>query len=189
MLGFWRQVKVKGAHGRTESRLFYYTTFADAVHRCDRLREIMEKYECSDRLMLAAIHRHCPNLIRKTLFSHQEFTTEGLKARQTYGTKMLNMITKELSILNLIVFCDESTFVLHGRTKQEVKVYCSSQDVQGPDVCYISDLAINPIKVHFYLAVQQRRNSSQVAWCYMMSVLVQQTSIGCTTNVLMAIQK
>ena len=153
MLGFWREVKVKGAPGRTESRLFHYTTFADAVHRCDRLREIMEKYQCSDRLMLAAIHRHCPNLTRVTLFSHHEFTTAELKARQQYGTDMLDMITKEPNILYLIVFCDESTFLLHGRTKHEVKVYCDAKDVQGPDVCYISDLAINPIKVHFYLAV------------------------------------
>ncbi len=153
MLGFWRDVKVKGSHGRTESRLFYYTTFADAVHRCDRLREIMEKYQCSDRLMLDAIHRHCPNLIRKTLFSHHEFTTAELKARQKYGEEMLDMITKEPSILYLIVFCDESTFVIHGRSQHDVKVYCAKENVQGPDVCYISDLADKPIKVHFYLAV------------------------------------
>lgn len=153
MQGFWREVKVKGKHSRTEQRLFYYTTVADAVDRCAELRSIMEKYQCSDRLMLAAIHRHCPELRRVTLVSHHEFTMEELQARMNYGTYMLNLMKKEPNILFLIVFCDESTFAIHGRTDFSVKVYCSTECVPGPNVCNNSDLALKPLKVHFFLAV------------------------------------
>ena len=153
MAGIWRTVKVKGGGGRTEERLFYYTTFAAAVRNCPELKSIMEKYQCSDRLMLAAIHRHCPELVRTRLFSHHEFTDEEEGARFKYGKHMLDIITKDPSILYLIVFCDESTFVLHGRTKHSVAVYCNKEALPYNDVCYISDLDCDPIKVHFFLAV------------------------------------
>lgn len=153
MAGIWRTVKVKGGGGRTEDRLFYYTTFAAAVRNCPELKKLMEKYQCSDRLMLAAIHRHCPQCVRHTLFSHHEFSEQEKSARMEYGKYMLNLITRNPSILSLIVFCDESTFALHGRSKHSVSVYCNKEALPYNDVCYISDLDCDPIKVHFFLAV------------------------------------
>lgn len=153
MSGFWKEVKVLGGGGATEERLILYPTFADAVKLCPQLKELMEKYKCSDRLMLATIHRHCPDLKRITLFSHHEFTVAEKQKRIEYGSYMLGMLKKEPSFLHLIVFCDESSFVLHGRTKHEVKVYCSTNAVLPSEVCHVSDLTIKPITVHFFLAV------------------------------------
>jgi hypothetical protein len=153
MEGFWREVKVKGGGGRTEERLFYYTTFGDAVRNCDRLHELMVKYKCTERAMLDAIHRHCPDLVRRSMFAHHEFTVAELEARSAYGSYMLGLLNTVPNFLHLIVFMDESTFVLHGRSKHEVRVYCSKNDVRFNDVCYISDLDAKPLKVHFFLAV------------------------------------
>lgn len=104
---------------------------------------------------MESIHRHCPDFQRKTLFADHEFTIKELKARSDYESYMLGLLKKEPSILYLIVVCDESTFVLHGRSKHCdcVQIYCSSEDVSVTDVCCISDLDQDPIKVHFFLAV------------------------------------
>lgn len=151
--GHWREVKVKGAPGRTEDRLFYYTTFAEAVEHDAELKEIVEVYQCSDRKWLERMHAVDPDLTRVSLFSHHEFSVLELAARMAYGSHMLGLLIREPSLLHLLVFCDESTFVLHGLSKHHVQVYCSKTAVRPSDVCYISDLACKPIQTHFFLAV------------------------------------
>ena len=153
MAGYWKTVKVKGGKGRTEERLFNYTTVAEAVSKNEQLRHIFERYECSDRLMLDNIHRLCPDLRRVRLVSHHEFTAAEMEARMEFGAYMLNMINQNPSSLYDIVFCDESTFMLHGRTQHSVQVYCSSTATRASDVCHFSDLADKPLKVHFFVAV------------------------------------
>lgn len=151
--GHWKEVTVKGDSKRTELGLFYYTTVAEAVEKDARLLEIFEYFQFSDRKMLEAMHNADPTLTRITLWSHHEFSVAELDKRMLFGSYMLNLITRDPSIQYLTVFCDESSFVLHGRTQHSVKVYCSSTDTRPSDVCFISDLDMNPITVHFFLAV------------------------------------
>lgn len=151
--GYWQEVKVKGARGQKVDRLFYFTTFAEAVDRVAELRDLVEKYEYSDRKWLERMHAVDPDLVRVSLFSHHEFTVEELQRRMWFGKYMLDLLLRQPDLLHLLVFCDESTFVLHGRTKHSVQVYCSRTATRPSDVCYISDLALDPVKVHFFLAV------------------------------------
>lgn len=151
--GYWQEVKVKGARGQKVDRLFYFTTFAEAVEKSEELRELVEKYEYSDRKWLERMHAVDADLVRVSLFSHHEFTVEELQRRMWFGRYMLDLLLRQPQLMHLLVFCDESTFVLHGRTKHSVQVYCSRTATRPSDVCYISDLAQDPVKVHFFLAV------------------------------------
>lgn len=76
-----------------------------------------------------------------------------LASRIRWCLTMLARVTADPSMIYHIVFCDESTFVLHGLSKHSVQVYCSAGAARPSDVCYISDKTIKPIKVHFFLAV------------------------------------
>lgn len=151
--GYWKEVQVKGAPGRKEDRLFYFTTFAEAVEHDAELRALVELYKCSDRKWLAKMHEVDPDLTRVSLFSHHEFSVAELAARMAYGSYMLDLLVRQPRLLHLLVFCDESTFVLHGHSKHHVQVYCSKTGVRLSDVCHISDLALKPIQTHFFLAV------------------------------------
>lgn len=151
--GYWLVVKVKGAPGRTEDRLFYYTTFAEAVEHDDELRAMAELYQVSDRKWLDRMHQVDPDLTRVSLFSHHEFSLAELTARMEFGAYMKGLLTRQPRLLHLLVFCDESTFVLHGLSKHHVQVWCSKTATRPSDVCYISDLAEKPVQVHFFLAV------------------------------------
>lgn len=151
--GYWVKVKVKGLPGKKKWHLLYYTTMGHALADSEALRAIQTKYGVTPDALLRRMHAVDPDLIRVTLTSHHEFSYEELQNRMAWSLAMLKQVRKNPSMLYLIVFCDESTFVLHGRGKQSVQVYCSSGAARPCDVCYMSEKAFDPIKVHFFLAV------------------------------------
>lgn len=151
--GHWVTEKIKGLPGATYEELIYFSTMDEALLKSPQLQAIQQKYGVSPSKLLKRMHAVDPDLIRITLRSHHKFSYAELQDRIRWCLTMLARVAADPSMMYHIVFCDESTFVLHGLSKHSVQVYCSAGAARPSDVCFISDKTIKPIKVHFFLAV------------------------------------
>lgn len=148
--GYFAPVAAKG--GSTE-RLVGYTTIEQAIELNPQVRQIYEQYDCTPHQLWAAAHRADPDLGRKRICSKHMFSQDELQARFEFGRAQLQMLAKEPNYLQLLVFADESTTLLHGHDKQSVQVYCSKSSCTFADVCYFNDPQLKMVKAHYYMAV------------------------------------
>lgn len=135
-----------------------YTSMDDAIQHCPAIKAIQERYNCTAHQLLSAAHHHDPDLGRRRVWAKHQFSDAELATRREFGKQQLAMLLKEPHYLHLLVFADESSTILHGKSKQSVQVYASKSNCAFSDICYFHDSAMEPIKAHYFLSVTAHPN-------------------------------
>ena len=152
-----RLVKAGGIWGGREV-LVGYTSIEEAMRGNDVISSIAVRHKATARDLLRAAHRADPDLGRKHIWSKHKFTDDELASRRAFGQQQLSMLQRTPNYLHLLVFADESSTILHGRTTEGVQVYVSKSNCSFSDICYFSDLALKTIKAHYFLAVTAHKD-------------------------------
>lgn len=161
--------------GREIRKKVYYTSIHHAVLKLDRLGEIMEKYGVDCKGLLHAMHKHDPDLTRRSIYFKYEFPPELLRARVMSTTELLASLpppgAERKVWLDRLVWIDEGGIMLSDYSKKSVKVWCSKHDLHRNDVVHLPHVKDqDDCKVHFILAVCSHprftRTNGLVYWEY-----------------------
>ena len=115
-----RWVKAGGTW-RGEQVLVGYTSMQDALKHCPIIKHIRDKYDCTGRDLWRAAHDCDPDLGRRRVWAQHKFSDAELAARSEFAEQQLTMLSKVPNYLDLLVFADESSTVIHGRSHTQCR--------------------------------------------------------------------
>lgn len=143
----------KNVAGRAVTEHKYYSSVPEAVAHNASLKGIMDKYHASPEQLLAAMRRVEPGLMhRRVSFRHMLSAAEKAK-RRTVCLDLLSRYHADPTLLQRMVFIDETTIQTHGLKKDHVNVWVNSSDTGFRDFHGVPGKAWHPVKVHVIAAV------------------------------------
>jgi hypothetical protein len=149
--GRWVEVKVKKA---THHRLVYFTSIQDAVDHTPELQSILADHNITVPQLRAAMHDADPDLVRRRITFKRALSKEEKAERVTRAKGLIERLAVEPSLLQNMVFIDETSIVLQGGNHDSVAVWCDKHEVNFSDVCPIPvGHKSDPTKVHIIAAV------------------------------------
>jgi hypothetical protein len=149
--GRWVQIK-RGK--KTFHRLVYFTSIQDAVDHVPELQELIDRYGCTVEQLREALHAADPALKRRRITFKRALSNSEKQDRVQQSEQLLARYSADPSMLQRMVFIDETTIVLAGGNHDHVHAWCDAHDVNFADVCPlpIPDKK-HPTKVHIIAAV------------------------------------
>lgn len=149
--GKW--IKVKNRN-KTYHRLVYYTSIRDAIDNCPELADICTLNGITAEQLREAMHYADPDLVRKRITFKRRLSKEEKADRVRTAEAMLQRLSDDPSLLERMVFIDETSVVLLGDNHDHVHAWCDKNDVNFHDVCPLPAVTSkNPLKVHIIAAV------------------------------------
>lgn len=131
----------------------YFSTVAEAVEHNDTLRGMLNQLHATPEQLLAAMHRAAPELVhRRVSFRHQLSVAEKAK-RVTVSRDLLARYTADHTLLQRMVFIDETTIQTHGLKRDHIEVWVNNSDPSFHDFHGVPGKAWDPVKVHVIAAV------------------------------------
>lgn len=108
-----KPVKVK--HGKHDcEKLVYYPTIRDAIDENKELQDILKKYKVTPDQLRAAMHDADPSLVRRRVTFKRVLSVSQKKTRVDTSADLLERLKKDPTLLQRMVFIDETTIVLFG---------------------------------------------------------------------------
>lgn len=148
-----RWVKVQSRRG-AQHRLVYYTSIQEAVDHSSELQSILADHHINVEQLRAAMHDADPDLVRRRLTFKRALSKEEKADRVKTSKALLREYEQDPSLLQRMVFIDETSIVLQGGGHEAVAVWCDKNDVNFNDVCPLPvPNKSNPTKVHIIVAV------------------------------------
>ena len=148
-----RWVKVKARKG-THHRLVYFTSIQDAVDHTPELQKILEDNQISVAQLRAAMHAADPDLVRRRIAFKRALSKEEKEERVKTAQELIQQYERDSSLLQNMIFIDETSIVLQGGGHEHVAVWCDKHDVDFNDVCPLPiGHKQEPTKVHIIAAV------------------------------------
>lgn len=149
--GKWIKVKVRN---KVQHRLVYYTSIQDAIDNCPEVADICTRNNITAEQLREAMHYVDPDLVRKRITFKRRLSKEEKADRVQTAEAMLQRLSEDPSMLERMVFIDETSVVLLGDNHDHVHAWCDKHDVNFHDVCPLPAVSTsNPLKVHLIAAV------------------------------------
>jgi hypothetical protein len=149
--GRWVEVKTKKG---THHRLVYFTSIQDAVDHIPELQSILADHSITVAQLRAAMHDADPDLVRRRITFKRALSKEEKAERVATAKGLIERHAGDPSLLQNMIFIDETTIVLQGGNHEAVAVWCDKHDVNFNDVCPLPvGHKSEPTKVHIIAAV------------------------------------
>lgn len=144
--------------GQKVPRLVYYTSMAQAIREDPELQELQHKYKCTAAQMLAAAKHHDPDLVRRTVTYHPDFTAQQLADRSDKAAELLAMLPSDpvsrRHLLDRFMFGDEGSILLSDINLERLKVWCSKANFNLHDIVSLPQMqGQKDCKVRFFIVV------------------------------------
>jgi len=144
--------------GQKVDRLVYYTSMDQAIREDPELQQLQHKYNASAAQMLAAAKHHDPDLVRRTVTYHPDFTAEQLADRSNKAADLLSMMpadpTARQHLLDRFMWADEASILLTDMNLDRVKVWCSKANFALQDIVSLPKMqGQKDCKVRFFIVV------------------------------------
>jgi hypothetical protein len=124
--------------GQKVERLVYFTTMDQAIRENQELQQLQHKYNATAAQMLAAAKYHDPDLQRRTITYHPDFTAGQLAKRIEVSTEQLghvpaNPLLRRLH-LDKYIWGDEGSILLSDMNLARLKVWASAANFNLQDI-------------------------------------------------------
>lgn len=144
--------------GKRWSRLVYYTTVEHACKDIPRLEAIRAKYNATYDQLRHAMRQHDPDLTRRTITYHPDFSAKQLDERMTLAAELLagcpSHPTALRAHLDRFMWGDEATITLSSENLHTLKVWCSKANYDVNDIISLPKVqGQKDCKVHFFIVV------------------------------------
>lgn len=144
--------------GKRWNRLVYYTSVEQACREDPALEAIRVKYNASYDQLRQAMRKHDPDLMRRTLTYHPDFSAKQLSERMAQAASLLAQCPSDPDALraNLDRFMwgDEATITLSSENLEHVRVWCSKANYDVNDIISLPKVrGQKDCKVHFFIVV------------------------------------
>lgn len=144
--------------GQKVERLVYYTSMGQAIREDPELQKLQQQYSATAAQMLAAAKHHDPDLVRRTVTYHPDFTPEQLADRSSKAADLLSSMpadsTERKALLNRFMWVDEGSILLTDMNLDRVKVWCSKANFALQDIVSLPKMqGQKDVKVRFFIAV------------------------------------
>lgn len=144
--------------GRRWNRLVYYTTVEQACHEDPALEAIRVKYNATYDQLRHAMKQHDPDLSRRTLTYHPDFSAQQLADRMSQAASLLAQCptnpTALRAHLDRFMWGDEGSISLSSENLEHVRVWCSKANYDVNDIISLPKVrGQKDCKVHFFIVV------------------------------------
>ncbi len=148
--------------GRRWPRLVYYCSMEQAIHEDHDLQALQEKYNATPAQMLAAAKHHDPDLQRRTITYHPDFTAQQLADRVAKGAELLSMMPADPGsrqhLLDKFMWADEGSILLSDNNLSRLKVWCSAANFNLHDIVSLPQMqGQRDCKVRFFIVVSSHQ--------------------------------
>ena len=144
--------------GTRVPRLVYWTSMNQALLESKELQEIQQQYNATPEQMLAAAKHWDPDLQRRTVTYHPDFSAAQLKDRIAKGAELLAYMPANASsrqqLLNRFMWGDEGSIMLSDLNLSRVQVWCSKANFNLQDIVSLPQMqGKRDCKVRFFIVV------------------------------------
>lgn len=131
----------------------YFSSVAEAISHEPKLQELMRDYKVDATQLLNAIHRVAPELEhRRVTFRHQ-LSQDEMEKRAGVSAGLLLRYRADHTLLQSMVFIDETTIMTHGLKHDHIEVWVNKTDKRFHDYHGVPGKSWDPVKVHVVAAV------------------------------------
>lgn len=131
----------------------YFSSVAEAVQHNATLKNMLTVLNATPGQLLTAMHRAVPDLVyRRVSFRHQLTVAEKAK-RVTVSSDLLARHQSDPTLLQRMVFIDETTIQTHGLKRDHIQVWVNNSDTSFRDYHGVPGKSWDPVKAHVIAAV------------------------------------
>jgi len=124
--------------GQKVERLVYYTTMDQAIRENQEMQQLQHKYNATAAQMLAAAKYYDPDLQRRTITYHPDFTAAQLAKRIQVSTEQLGLVPAHPLMrrlhLDKYMWGDEGSILLSDMNLKRLKVWASAANFNLQDI-------------------------------------------------------
>lgn len=144
--------------GKKWQRLVYYTTVEQACHEDPALEAIRIKYNATYDQLRHAMKYHDPDLTRRTITYHPDFTAKQLSERMSQAAALLSQCPSDPAALRAhldrFMWGDEATISISSENLEKVRVWCSKANYDVNDIISLPRVrGQKDCRVHFFIVV------------------------------------
>ena len=144
--------------GQRVERLVYFTTIDQAIRENTELQQLQHKYNATAAQMLAAAKYHDPDLQRRTITYHPDFTANQLNDRLTVGKQQSDKLPahpiSQRLYLDRYIWADEGSILLSDMNLERLKVWASAANFNLQDIVSLPQMqGEKDCKVRFFVVM------------------------------------
>jgi hypothetical protein len=131
----------------------HYTTLPEAINANPRLSSMLQQYDVTSQQLLNAIHRVAPE-VKQHRVSFRHLLTDDEKAhRWNVAASLRARHLTDSTLLDRMVFIDETTILTHGLKREHIEVWVNTSDTSFKDYTGVPGKPGDPVKAHVIAAV------------------------------------
>lgn len=131
----------------------HYTTLPAAIADNPRLHNMLQQYGVTSEQLLNAIHRVAPE-VKQHRVSFRHLLTDDEKAhRWNVAASLRARHLGDSTLLDRMVFADETTILTHGLKREHIEVWVNTSDATFKDYTGVPGKSGDPVKAHVIAAV------------------------------------
>ncbi len=152
--------------GKKVPRLVYFTSADQCIRECPEAQELQRKYNASAAQLLAAAKYHDPDLQRRTVTYHPDFSAVQLADRSATAKAELDKLPSHpfsrQHRLDRYMWGDEASIVLSDQNLERIRVWCSKANFNLQDIVSLPQMTGHKdCKVRFFIVVSSHPAFSQ----------------------------
>jgi hypothetical protein len=143
----------RNVDGRQIVEQKFYSTLPEAVGANAELRAVLLQYSETNEQLLHAVHRVAPEVEQRRVSFRHMLSPEEKTHRSTVAAGLLTRYQTDPTLLDKMVFIDETTLLTHGLKREHIKVWVNGSDTSFKDYTSVPGRAGDPVKAHVIAAV------------------------------------
>lgn len=148
--GYTTTINVDGAQVPQRK---YYSSLPEAIAKDTRVQNLVQQRDATSEQLLNAIHRVAPEVKQHSVtFRHMLSSAEKAHRWNTAGG-LLARHRVDPSLLDRMVFIDETTILTQGLKREHIKVWVNTSDTSFKDFTSVPGKPSDPVKAHVIAAV------------------------------------
>jgi hypothetical protein len=139
--------------GRQVQHRKYYTTLPEAIAANEELKGVLQDFSVTPNQLLQAMHRVAPEIEQRRVHFRHLLTPEEMEHRSSVANGLRARCQTDTTLLDRMLFIDETTFLTHGLKREHIVVWVNSTDPGFMDFTGVPGKAGEPVKAHVIAAV------------------------------------
>ncbi len=144
--------------GQKVARLVYFTSADQCIRECAEAQQLQQKYNATAAQLLAAAKYHDPDLQRRTVTFHPDFSAQQLQDRIAVAKDQLDKMPAEAvsrqHLLDCYMWGDEGSILLSDMNLERLRVWCSKANFNLQDIVSLPQMkGHKDCKVRFFVVV------------------------------------
>jgi hypothetical protein len=143
----------RNVDGRQIVEQKYYSTLPDAIAANGELRDVLLRFPVTADQLLHAMHRVAPELEHHRVSFRHMLSPEEKAHRSTVAAGLRTWYQNDPSLLDNMVFIDETTILTQGLKREHIEVWVNGSDTNFKDYTSVPGKSGDPVKAHVIAAV------------------------------------